>query len=95
MRFQNSIEMLSYRRIYAWSLILPPAPDNVRRGVSRFANKTLDVRRTRVVRIISSASYPLQLESRTIVEVVRSAESSGTVSSAKPNNPTRLPNPSL
>lgn len=63
-------------------------------GVALFDSETVGVQRKGITELVSSASDSLELESRSIVEVPRSAEHSGTVSTANPDTPTRSPDPS-
>lgn len=57
-------------------------------------NDTVGVYRTGIVKLVSSASDALELESSAIVQVLRYAERSGTLYSANPDPLARSPNPS-
>lgn len=63
-------------------------------GVARFINEAVRVHRTGIIELVSSASDTLELESRYIVQVLRSPERMYTVFQANPDFLTRSPDPS-
>lgn len=64
-------------------------------GAARFVSETVDGHRTRIVELDSSALNALGIESHSVVEVLRSTESRGTIPSANRDPPAQAPVPYL